>query len=291
MNALRSLLRSFGILLAAAAMLTGCQGSGSSEESLPPPDVTGDLTVKIFDVGKADAMVIQTSGTVTVLDTGLKGDGKRIETYLTEQGIDKIDTLIITHFDKDHVGGAPRLVNRMKIGTIYIPDYASGNPDYISFVTKTDAAEFDPTVVPMGETIEWKADDAAFRLDASQQTDYGENEENDFSLALYVKHGYNTLFFAGDAEAPRQKEMMALHLGAVKFLKFPYHGNYLNTTEEFLDAFRPQITVICCSAKESADPETMETLKKRGIETYTTVGGDITVVSDGSQLTCTQGAQ
>ena len=89
------------------------------------PNVTGNVTVTALDVGKADALIVQTQNTVTVIDTGNKGDGKKIEKFLTKQGIDTVDTLIITHFDKDHVGGAARLVNRMKIGTIYVPDYTS----------------------------------------------------------------------------------------------------------------------------------------------------------------------
>ena len=78
--------------------------------------------------------------------------------------------------------------------------------------------------------------------------------------------------------------------GKVDYLKFPYHGNYLSTTESFLDAFDPKFTVVCCSEKEYADPNTVETLEKRKITAYYTCDGDVTAVSDGKTLTCTQEA-
>ena len=279
------------LLLSAAALLgiTGCQSdsSAASEEASGTAAVS-PVTVTAFSVGKADALVLQTENTVTVIDTGNKGDGKTIEKYLSNQGIDLIDTLIITHFDRDHVGGAARLVNRMKIGQIYVPDYKSDKEEYLNFLEKTEEQQCSLTALPVRESVSWQADDAAFTLYAANETFYGKNEENDFSLCLLVQHGSNKLLFTGDAEDARMKEIAALGIGQVDFLKFPYHGNYLPGTEAFLDAVQPKTAVICCSDKENADPSTVKTLEKRGVEAYYTNRGTVTVVSDGSTLQCTQ---
>ncbi|MBP0974872.1 MAG: hypothetical protein J6P20_02275, partial [Oscillospiraceae bacterium] len=144
---------------------------------------------------------------------------------------------------------------------------------------------------PAKDKIEWQADDAAFALYAPEQDYYGKDEENDFSLVLYVQHGENKLLFAGDAENARMKEIIGLHLGNVDFLKFPYHGNYLSATEDFLDACKPKVSIVCCSAKENADPSTVETLQNRGVETYYMYNGDVTIVSDGKTLSCSQTAK
>ena len=278
------------LLLSAVSMLTAasCTGEGNSQSETSEPALSTKLTLTVFNVGKADAMVLQTDNTVTVIDTGNKGDGKPIEEFLTAQGIDTIDALIITHFDKDHVGGATRLVNRMKISNLYVPDYKSDAEDYLSFVQKVREVEMEITQIPMTETVTWSADDTDFTIYAPNETDYGQNEENDFSLGLLAVHGDNKLFFAGDAENARMKEMIDLGIGKVNFLKFPYHGNYLSMTEAFLDAFSPDVTVVCCSEKEYADESTVKTLDERGIETYYMSDGMVTVVSDGKTLTCTQ---
>lgn len=271
-----------------AAGLIACENSSSQPSDNHGTVATDPVTVTAFDVGKADAFVVQTAGSVTVIDTGNKGDGKQIEKFLTAQGIGRIDTLIITHFDRDHVGGAARLVNRMEIGEIYVPNYECDAEDYRSFIKKTEEQHLTVNAVPMRDEISWRADDAAFRLYAANETFYGNNEENDFSLALLIQHGTNSFLFAGDAEDARQRELMALGIAPVTFLKFPYHGNYLPCTEEFLDLFQPQVAVVCCSKKEFADPSTVETLEKRGVETYYTNNGTVTIVSDGDTLACEQ---
>ena len=277
---------------ALAALLTACTVSGchtTEGQNIPDtPEVTGNVTLTVFDVGKADAMVLQTSGSVTVIDTGNKGDGKKIEKFLEAQGIDTVNNLIITHFDKDHVGGAARVLNRLKVTNIYTPDYKSDSDETLSFIQKASANENTITAIPAKQTVEWTADDASFRLYAANETDYGKNEENDFSLCLLVQHGSQKFFFAGDAEEARQKEILALGIGKVDFLKYPYHGNYFAVTEDLLDALSPQMTVVCCSNKEYADQYTVDTLQKRGIETYYTTNGIVTVVSDGSKLTAEQ---
>ena len=277
------------LLAAAMTALCGCQGSSSQltsqAESLPVQEVTGTFSVTAFNVGKADALVLQTEHTVTVVDTGLKGDGKTVEKYLTAQGISKIDNLIITHFDKDHVGGAARLCNRMEITNIFVPDYESELVEYQDFMEKVQEKNLTLTRLPMKDARTWTADDVTFKMYAANETDYGKNEENDFSIALYAVHGEKKFFFAGDAEDARMQEMMDYGIGKVDFLKFPYHGNYLPNTEAFLDAFQPDYTVVCCSEKEDADPSTVETLKKRGIQTHYTKDGNVTYLSDGKTIT------
>lgn len=289
-----SILKKTAALFAALTVLTltGCAG-GAVQSSTPQPEapaVTGNVTVTVFDVGKADAMVIQTENSVTVIDAGNKGDGKYIDKFLTNQGIDTVDLLLITHFDKDHVGGASRVINKLNVKQVLVPNYESGIDEYTSFVEKIEETETPVTKLDFGASYDWAPDDIVCTVYASERDNYGRDEENDFSLVMYMQHGENTFLFTGDAEDPRQQEIMALGLGKVDFLKFPYHGNYLSTTEQFLDTFDPKYTVVCCSEKEYADPNTVETLEKRKIEAYYTCDGNVTVVSDGKTLTCSQTA-
>lgn len=293
---MQNILKKTAALLAAVCAIpaAGCVSGGSMQQSSTtepdPRAVTGEVKITAFNVGKADALVVQSQNSVTVIDAGNKGDGKYIDKYLSAQGIDTVDRMIITHFDKDHVGGASRVVNKLKVKEVIVPDYTSEIDEYRNFIEKTEETETPVTVLAAGSDYYFEADDIAATIYAPMKTDYGKDEENDFSLALYMQHGEKTFLFAGDAEDARQQELMDLKLGTVDFLKFPYHGNYMKTTEAFLDAFKPKCTIVCCSEKEYADPSTVDTLQKRGIETYYTCDGTVTVVSDGKQLTCSQEA-
>ena len=93
--------------LLAAAVVSGvsavsCGSKSSDKETFP------EMTVTFLDVGKADSMIIRTPQSTVIIDCGEKGDGKEIVSLLEDEGVTTVDYLIITHYDKDHVGGHPR---------------------------------------------------------------------------------------------------------------------------------------------------------------------------------------
>lgn len=85
------------VLSSFLAIMNGCQLSEKDA-----------LEVTLLKVGKADAIVVQAQAQTMVIDTGEDDDGAELVSFLKSQGCEKVDTLIITHFDKDHVGGADR---------------------------------------------------------------------------------------------------------------------------------------------------------------------------------------
>ena len=86
-------------------------------------EVYPDFTMDFLDVGKADCMVLRTENSTVVIDCGEKGDGKQILSLLAENEIETVDYLIITHYDKDHVGGAAKLINTIEVKNVLAPDY------------------------------------------------------------------------------------------------------------------------------------------------------------------------
>ena len=112
--------RILAALLTAVFLLSGCSAgrtAGSSDSGTTSaaasgksdsPDasaVSGKLKIYFFSAGKADAILLYGADFAVLIDTGLKGFGGEIVSYLKEQGIDTLDALILTHFDEDHVGG------------------------------------------------------------------------------------------------------------------------------------------------------------------------------------------
>ena len=279
----------------ALLLLTGC--TENPEQSAPSAvntntsdgsEITTEFKISSFDVGKGDAFLLQTADNAVMIDTGYQSDGKSLTKKLMKNGVSTINTLIITHFDKDHVGGAAKILNSLKVENIYVPDYISDSDEYKEFKQAADKSSATLNVMKAADSTSWQAGEVTYRLYAPNDTFYGKDEENDYSLALYIQHGANTFLFPGDAENTRMQELINLGLGAVTFLKFPYHGNYLKKTETFLDAYAPKYTIVTSSDKEPAESSTIETLKKRGVEAYYMQNGDVTVLSDGKTLTCTQ---
>ena len=104
-----------------AAALTLFSASSCADKSVPL-DV-GELEVTFFDVGKADSIILRAEDSTVIIDCGEKGDGKEMVSYLEENDVDTVDYLIITHYDKDHVGGAAKVINKLDVKNVLAPDY------------------------------------------------------------------------------------------------------------------------------------------------------------------------
>ncbi len=241
---------------------------------------TGELKVTFIDTGKADAMLLQSETANVVIDCGEKGDGKKICKLLEESETDTIDYLIITHFDKDHVGGAAKLIKSFNVRNVLTPNYDGTVDEYEKY--KSALAEKSITPMKLTEDVSFTLDGIDYTVYAPKKTFYGENDENDFSLVTKVVHNKNTLLFTGDAMEQRLDEIM--DIGTCTLLKVPYHGRKLDNIAEFLNAVKPKCCVVCTSSGEFSG-KIQEALKKTGAATYATCfNGNITAVSDGKQI-------
>lgn len=278
---------------AAALLLCSCSSGkgGSSADNTTAPataaepvkTVTGDLTVTFLDVGKADAIIIHTGSEFAVIDCGEKGDGKEIVEYIEENGGDSIDHLIITHYDQDHVGGAAKVIKELDVKNVYAPDYDEDSKELDKYYKALEEKDMEPQLLT--SDIAFSLGDAEFTVYAPKLTDYGDGDDNDFSLVTRVEYGETSFIFAGDAMEQRLSEIM--DIGDCDLLKVPYHGRRLDNTDQFLDAVTPEYAVVCTSADEF-DSKTQLSLTKRGIEMYATCyNGTITAVSDGKSIAVT----
>lgn len=252
------------------------------------PGMAQELRVDFYDMGKADAMLITTpQGKRILIDTGTNKGGKQLVKRFEEEGIDHIDLLLITHYDKDHVGGADKILEDIRIDTVVMPVYAKESKQYEQFEEALEQAG-DINVYRMGtgeETAFESGDGVAMHVTAAHETYYGKDEENDFSLAVRMTFGDTKLLFAGDAEAPRQKELLEEGDVACDVLKVPYHGRLTAISEEFLTACAPQIAYITDDEDDPASEELIAILESLGAQVLTSrEDGDAVVVSDGKTV-------
>jgi len=276
--------------LFSALLLTLCTASctekpsGSTESSgNAPAAVSHDFTMTFLDVGKADAIILRADNSTVLIDCGEKSDGKTIQSFLEENGVTEIDALIVTHFDKDHVGGASKIIKNFDIKTVYAPDYTNTNEESDKYRAALDTKGIKPTLVTSDMTF--SAGGVDYTIYAPEKTDYGPDNDNDFSLVTKAVHGSNTILFTGDAMEARIEEIM--DVGQCTLLKTPYHGRKLTNLGPFLKAVMPKYTVTCTSANEFAN-STQKLLKNLNIISYATCyNGTVTAVSNGTDISFT----
>lgn len=244
-----------------------------------------NLEMHFFDAGKADACLIRTPGSVVLIDTGKNKMGKEIVSYLEQNGISEIDVLFITHFDKDHVGGADKVLESVLVKQVYEPAYISESKQYTQY--KEALADSGASVTVLAQNIAMVLDGIEYRIDVANQNYYGEDEENDFSLVISVLHGENSFLFAGDAENPRLSELLAEGTGRHDVLKVPHHGKAEKLSASFFAAVAPQYSIITSDEEEMEDAGVVHALEQYG-EVYLTRKGAVTIVSDEQALNVSQ---
>lgn len=244
------------------------------------------LVTTVLKVGKADAIVLKKGDKAMVIDTGEDDDSQKVCDFIKEQKISKIEALIITHFDKDHVGGADMVVENFDIGKVYIPDYEGSRDEYTDFLDAMSEKSITPD--RLDSQVSFDFADCSVVIDPPESYDMpdpAKEYDNNFSLITTVKYGSNTLIFTGDAQKKRLREWLGEGRASdCDFLKMPHHGVYNDELENLLSQTTPEYAVICDSKKHEADQATLEVLKEHDVETYETKDGDITVVSDGEKI-------
>lgn len=274
--------------------LVGCTGDGEGGTTREPLPVTGKLTVAVLQVGKADAIVVTTETKTLIIDAGESDDGGKVLNYLEDLGRTAVDHLLITHYDRDHVGGADRVLNFSEVKQVIRPDYVGEREEYDTFVTNVADLGVTDTVMAAGsEDMVFMMDDVEVTVNAPQKAAYtnseGVQQDNNFSLVVTLRHGSQTLLFTGDCEDMRLAELITSDKNwAADFLKVPYHGNYTQLTAGFLGKVNPTYAVVCDSAKNPIADETLATLVGMNAQVYQTMNGTVLCESNGATLTVTQ---
>ena len=263
-------------------LLCGCQ---NGKESIPLPDVTGQFAFTVMKAGQADAIIMKTQEHSVIIDMGEADDGDEISEFLQENSITDVDYIFITHYDKDHVGGFPEVMENVTAKNIVVPDYEGTSDEYAEFLNTVN--EKNLTVTRLTEDTSFVLDDVLFEVSVPKKQFYKEGD-NDYSLVISVTHGENTFLFAGDAEKERLSEVLSEFGRQYDFLKVPHHGKHNGNTKRFINTVKPKYAVITDSEKNPASNKTVSYLTTQKAEIYSTKDGDVSVISDGKKIIVNQ---
>lgn len=245
----------------------------------------GSLRVKCFKIGKADAYFLRTDQHSLMIDAGEEDDAQELIDYLRNRQIEEIDYLILSHFDKRSVGGAEEFLGAIRAKQILVPDYPKDNPRTQALFELMDRMQLSRVT----QVTRFSLDSVDFVIYPARGVAYEEDEDNDFSLVVSVAHGKNSLLFPGDIMSVRIGEMIASgELAPHTFLKMPAHGQNIPGLAALLDAVKPEVALIPCSAKNPPAGAVTADLEARGIRWYATKDGAVSLTSDGYALTAKQ---
>lgn len=196
---------------------------------------TGNITMTLLDVGQGLSAVVQTRHHVLVFDTGAKFSsdsdmGKTVVLpYLYSQGISKIDSLIVSHGDNDHIGGAESIMRGI-------------STEKLLTSVPQPLATYSPTACTAGQNWSW--DQVRFTVLSPPPALFA--SENDNSCVLKIQSEQGTVLLTGDIEAKAESWLVATYGKNLKaeVLIAPHHGSKTSSSTGFLQAVRPEYVLI-----------------------------------------------
>ena len=277
----------------------------SSDQSNGTESEENRLEVHFIDVGQGDATLIKCGGETLLIDAAEEDKGTALRYYLKKQGVEKLNYLVLTHPDSDHIGSADVILTKFPVENVIMSYYEKESTSYRNLKDTLEYQRIESQIAEFGQS---------FEVGSARCTVLGPVQEyeevNNASLILLVEHGANRFLFTGDAESKAEMELLAYEGSVVAggmestedvekrilqeclqadVYKAGHHGSSTSSTENFLDAVNPSYAVISCAAgNEYGHPheEVLERFEERNIQIYRTdEQGTIVAVSDENTIT------
>ena len=202
------------------------------------PLYNSNLEVVMFDVGEADSMLISTpSKKVNILiDTGRGIDINNIIIYLKSIGISKLNYLIITHGDEDHIGGALYLIDNFKVDNVILNkgDYTELEVELIIHL-KNKNIKYTNNInkIPLLGSYMYLLNTKKF------------SNENDNSIVTYFEYQKYKFLFMGDSSSKTEEYLINnYNLTNISFLKVGHHGSNTSSSPLFINQITPKVSLI-----------------------------------------------
>lgn len=252
------------------------------------------LKITAFDVGQADALLIQVpDGTNFFYDTGLKSffhdSGEQIlAPELRARGIDHLDAIIHSHPHSDHIGGTEYILNNFTVDKIYQPEFAYDTQVYLNMMKAAEHSEVPVINIERGDVIDLSPELRLFVL-APHSRLMG-NDPNTWSAVVKMYYGENSILLTGDATSQTETYMVQDFGEFLQsdLLKVGHHGSRTSSTTEFLKYVDPKKSVASLERESRfghPHPEAARNLMKSGtILRYTSLQGAVKYKSDGEEL-------
>ena len=294
-NIIRGRIRLVPIALFALLFLLvgGCGNSASAgtisekqqiKETTAQVSQKGILEVHFIDVGQGDATFLKCGNQTMLIDAGPDNVGTALQYYLTGQNVERLDYVVITHPDADHIGGMDVILTKFDCAKVFMTeDEPDQEPSAYRDLKEALRNKSYRTISPkVGD--EYALGDAKISfLGPAEHA----STDNDNSLICLVKYGRNTFLFTGDAESAEEKTIISQGI-TVDVYQVGHHGSETSSSKELLDKIDPTYAVISCGEKNSyghPHRSVLDRLQKKGISVFRTdEQGTIIASSDGKEI-------
>lgn len=259
------------------------------------------LKINFINVSQGDSTFIQTpNGKTFLIDCGQKFEitknGKNIKfdagekyitPYLRHLGINKIDTLILTHPDSDHIGGCKYVLENFEVNEVWDSGQTDDSTLYQELMETILKNQIDLKIVTRGNN--YNENNLVIEVINDTKSNFLKSYNNNNAIVLKMIHGKKSFLFTADIEKESEKKLIEDNIDLKSnVLKVSHHGSKTSSTEEFLEKVKPEISIISVGEKNiyrHPSKSVIQRLESFNTKVYRTdKDGGIVIKSDGENL-------
>ena len=238
--------------------------------------------VTFLDVGQGDSTLLETPTARVLVDEG--PSEADVAGQLARMGIRSLSAIVLTHPQRDHVGGAAAVLRRIHVGEVLDPGLAATGPD--SEEALAVARQRHVRVLVVREGTSFRAGRLRIRVLWPENAGTPSEDPNQNAVVLIASYGATDVYLSADAESDVTAR---LPLPDVEIMKVAHHGSEDPGLADELETLRPEVAVISCGRHNDYGhprPETLAALAGYpGLAVYRTdQDGRVVIESDGREL-------
>lgn len=225
-----------------------------------------DFNVLFMYVGQADSTLIKYKNKTMLIDAGNNEDGKNIVKFLKDKGISKLDYIVGTHYDEDHIGGLDDIIENFDIGKFYLSNGGELGPNYYNLEKAAKKKNLAITIPKVGDKIDF----ADVDMEVMSASKFDGKNDNNASIVIQAKYGSRKYLFMGDLE---KQEEAKRKWNEVDVLKAGHHGSNTSSTQEFLNQVKPKYVFVSAGKNNKyrlPNVKAMERIEKTGAKIFRT---------------------
>ncbi len=247
------------------------------------------LKVYFLDVGQGDAILIDSPTKGRVLIDG--GRNRKVVSELGKIlpfGDRRIDVVIATHPDGDHIGGLPEVIKRYKVGLLLEPGVESDNEIDDELRKRISEKQIPTQLARRGQIINFG--DGVILTILFPNQDVTSWETNDASVVARLDYGESSFLFTGDSGIKTENILMSLNskILDIDVMQVGHHGSRTSTSLTFVEAVTPEYSVISAGKDNTyghPHKEVLNILEKVGSQIKSTaLSGTLKFETDGTTL-------
>ncbi len=228
------------------------------------------VEIHLLDVGQGDAIAVRSPRGAWGLVDARPGNSDALLRQLARRGIQRIETLVLTHPDLDHVGGAAEVIRTVRVGRVVGPGLLRGTEALREALGSAERGDVPWAVVRAGER--WSVDELEFHVLHAGEPGAPPNDQ---SVVLHLRFGDFDALLTGDVSSTVEDGLPGL-LGPdvkVEVLKVAHHGSRSSTSSAFLDHLDPDAALISVGRRNRfghPTPDVLRRLLRRAIPIHRT---------------------